>query len=51
MEVIIIILLSIICYMLFDIRSRMPERDYVQEALLRDKKEREAKEQGQNTDL
>lgn len=37
----IILLMVIICYLLFDIRSRLPERDYVQEALLRDKMERD----------
>lgn len=35
-EFVIIILLIIICYLLFDIRSRLPEKDHVKEALERD---------------
>lgn len=37
----IVFLLVIICYLLFDIRSRLPEKDYAKEALLRDKMERD----------
>jgi len=44
MEVVIIILLVVICYLLFDIRSRLPEKDYVKEALLRDKERRDSEE-------
>lgn len=36
MELVIIILLVVICYLLFDIRERLPKRDYVSEALRRD---------------
>lgn len=42
MEYVIILLLIVIIWLLFDIRSRLPARDYVQEALERDRKRREA---------
>lgn len=42
MNIVIIILLIIIIYLLFDIRSRLPQRkDYVQEALERDRRNKE----------
>jgi hypothetical protein len=46
MEFVIIILLLVICYLLFDIRSRLPEKDYVNEALLRDKERKDKESQG-----
>jgi hypothetical protein len=43
-EVVIIILLGVICYLLFDIRDRLPKRDHVGEALIRDKRSKDEKE-------
>lgn len=47
----IILLLIFICYLLLDIRSRLPERDYVKEALERDRIRKESKEKEQDIDL
>lgn len=41
---VIIFLLAFICYLLLDIRSRLPERDMVEEALRRDRLRKNADE-------
>lgn len=41
MEIIIIILLLCIIFMLFHINSKIPKRDYVQEAIERDEEMKE----------
>ncbi|WP_162848414.1 hypothetical protein [Paenibacillus nanensis] len=50
MNLAIIFLLIVICFLLFDIRSRLPEKDYIKEAQLRDKMWRESREKGKEFD-
>lgn len=50
MDLVILFLLIVICFLLLDIRSRLPKKDYVKEAQLRDKAWRASKEKGQKQD-